>query len=393
MRVAIHAPSLTPDVGGGYTYERDVIEALATARHETKHELIAVGPAPRPPHGWKESEYLSLDLDVARKVVGRVRRTIQAATPPGRRTIRRRADEEFQRRGIDIVWCVAAGSPTRELPFVTTVLDLQHRRQPIFPEVSAGGEWAARERFYVQELGRAAIVVVGNETGQAEVERLYGIPPERIRKLPHPTPRFALDDTTEANDALERHGLTPGFVFYPAQFWAHKNHVGLLQAIAILSSKHELALDAVFVGSDKGTQAHVRTVANELGLGAQVHFLGFVPRADLVTLYRQAFALAYVSYFGPENLPPLEAFALGCPVVAADVPGAREQLGDAALLASPRVPEEVAAALLRLHREPELRSTLTERGRNRAHSFRPAEYVRGMFAILDELEPTIRTWR
>ena len=47
-----------------------------------------------------------------------------------------------------------------------------------------------------------------------------------------------------------------------------------------------------------------------------------------------------MSLFGPENLPPLEAMALGCPVVAADVPGAREQLGDAAL----RVPPIDAAA-------------------------------------------------
>jgi glycosyltransferase involved in cell wall biosynthesis len=42
--------------------------------------------------------------------------------------------------------------------------------------------------------------------------------------------------------------------------------------------------------------------------------------------------LRYPSFFGAENLPPLEAFALGCPVIAADMPGAREQLGDAAIL-------------------------------------------------------------
>jgi hypothetical protein len=40
-----------------------------------------------------------------------------------------------------------------------------------------------------------------------------------------------------------------------------------------------------------------------------VRFLGFVPRSDLVMLYRHAFALAYVTFFGPENLPPLEVRA------------------------------------------------------------------------------------
>jgi glycosyltransferase involved in cell wall biosynthesis len=123
-----------------------------------------------------------------------------------------------------------------------------------------------------------------------------------------------------------------------------------------------------------------------------VRFLGFVPTEELIRLYQQAAALAYVSFGGPENLPPLEAFALGCPVVAADVPGAVEQLGDAALLVDPRSPEAIAEMLARVIREPAVAEDLRSRGRRRAESRRAEAFVRGMFAWLDGFERVRRSW-
>ncbi len=52
-----------------------------------------------------------------------------------------------------------------------------------------------------------------------------------------------------------------------------------------------------------------------------------------------------MTFFGPENLPPLEAFALKCPVIASNVSGSEEQLGDAAILVNPVNPEEIAQAI------------------------------------------------
>jgi glycosyltransferase involved in cell wall biosynthesis len=76
-------------------------------------------------------------------------------------------------------------------------------------------------------------------------------------------------------------------------------------------------IEMVFTGSDKGNAGHVFGKINELGLHDQVHMLGFVPREDLRALYSKA-------------LSPREAFTLGCPVIASRIPGAEEQLGDAA---------------------------------------------------------------
>ena len=114
---------------------------------------------------------------------------------------------------------------------------------------------------------------------------------------------------------------------------------------------------------------------------------------DLIALYRGAFALAYVTFFGPENLPTLEAFALGCPVVASDVAGAREQLGDAALLVDPKDPSSIATAIKALYDDANLRQTLIEKGRVRAESRQQKHFVRGVFDALDEFEPVRRCWK
>src|SRR5262249_3767166 len=114
---------------------------------------------------------------------------------------------------------------------------------------------------------------------------------------------------------------------------------------------------------------------------------------DLVALYRNAFVMTYVSLFGPDNLPPLEAMALGCPVIASNVSGSEEQLGDVALRVDASRPEAIAAAIKSVHDDPSLRARLVAAGSVRARAFTGDHFIRGVFEILDELVPFIRCWR
>jgi glycosyltransferase involved in cell wall biosynthesis len=180
-------------------------------------------------------------------------------------------------------------------------------------------------------------------------------------------------------------------LFYPAQFWPHKNHAVLLYALKCLKEKHIL-LDLVFVGQDKGNYSYIRRLSSKLGLDEQVHFCGFVPREDLIALYKNALCLTYPSFFGPENLPPLEAFALGCPVVASKVEGAKEQMGDAALLVEPNNEKAWAEAINKLLVEPELKEELIGAGKKRADEWRAVDFVDGIFDIIDECGSVRRCW-
>jgi glycosyltransferase involved in cell wall biosynthesis len=176
-----------------------------------------------------------------------------------------------------------------------------------------------------------------------------------VRTLHHPTPSFALraGERRPEKKPLDHLGVKGEFLFYPAQFWSHKNHVLLLRLLVALKREYGYAPQLVLTGSDKplfdsasvGNKAFVEHCAVGLSLQEQVIFAGFVSQEDLISLYQQAVALVFPSFFGPENIPPLEAFALGCPVIASRIPGSEDQMGDAALLVDPTDPEAWADAV------------------------------------------------
>ena len=151
-------------------------------------------------------------------------------------------------------------------------------------------------------------------------------------------------------------------------------------------------MQLVFVGSDKGNLEYIRNLAQTLGLAGQVHFLGFVPREDLIALYHGAFALTYMSLFGPANLPPMEAFACGCPVFVSDYRGARQQCEEAARFVNGLDPEDIAKAIQELKQNPELQLALIEKGHKLAARYTWESYILDIFKIFDEFEPVRRTW-
>ena len=279
------------------------------------------------------------------------------------------------------------------IPFAVMVWDLQHRNNPWFPEVSELYEWDNRERRG-KILQRASLIYTGTQQGREEIVSYYQVPPERIKVLPFATPVFALEAAKRhvRAEIFRKLGLSSEYILYPAQFWPHKNHVLVLEACKILRDSGGWSPAVVFVGSDRGNLNYVREYAQRLGLEDQIKFLGFVEQNDLIDLYKGAFCLAFPTFCGPDNLPPLEAFALGCPVIASEVPGAREQLGEAAILIPPTNERSLVDAMLSL-RDQKTRRRLVKAGRARAVATNWDDYVRGLFESWDEFAGIRRAWR
>ena len=395
MKVGVFLEDFSPDVGGGFTIQDDIFRALIELLDDTHHSFVIFCRRAEAVNKLSTNPRLqAVDFpgSLGKRVFARAERGLNSLLEKRQR--QSRLEQLCKEAGIEFMWFVGAEAVQLDLPYMAIVWDLQHRLQPWFPEVSAGGTWKHRESFYSEFLRRATIIIAGTDAGREEIERFYQVTGNRIKILPHPTPAFALNAGPGHADAvLKKYELRDNYLFYPAQFWSHKNHVNLLLAAAELKSKDGIDLPVVFVGSDKGNADYVRSFAAQLKPAVDVSFLGFVPVEDLIALYRGAFALAYVTFFGPENLPTLEAFALGCPVVASDVAGAREQLGDAALLVDPKDPSSIATAIKALHDDTNLRQTLIEKGRARAERSTAKTFVRNVFNALDEFEPVRRCWK
>jgi glycosyltransferase involved in cell wall biosynthesis len=264
------------------------------------------------------------------------------------------------------------------VPYVMAVHDLQHRLQPHFPEVSAMGEFARREYIYNAGCREAAGILVDSEVGKGHVVDLYGADPAKVHPLPYVAPSYI--DSPDLK-CLRHFKLPEKYIFYPAQFWKHKNHENLLRALALLKKKG-LTVPAVFTGSRKNGYADVMRLSEELGLTPQLSFLGYTSDRETVALYTAARALVMPTYFGPTNIPPLEAFVLGCPVVTSDVPGAYEQLGDAAILVPPADPAAIAGAVERIWTDDGLCRELVERGKKRVSSWTRADFAARLCQVI-----------
>ena len=399
MKVGIDLGNQSPEVGGGYTFSNEIFSALLQLRSTTSHKFVIFHRTKEPPQEIcaEDIQYLSLYRPPVSRLLSRASSLSKKVINKLRSRDQLHRTDWLQRivlsSGVEIVWNLTPYTCTMEIPYITVVWDLQHRLQPYFPEVSAKGKWSWRESNFAELCRRASVIITGTEAGKAEIEYFYQVPGNRIKILPHPTPNFALDaPNDDGEEILNRYGIPKGYLFYPAQFWSHKNHAGLLLAAQLLRDKYNLVFPLVFVGSDRGNYKYIKELADTLDLSPQVHFLGFVPQKDLVSLYRRAFALTYVTFFGPENLPPLEAFALSCSVIASNVQGAAEQLGDAAVLVDPKDPKEIALAVKELHDDVTWRQTLIQRGLERARRFTAEDFVNGILSILNDFEGVRRCW-
>ena len=247
MKVGVVVDSYTPEDGGAYTFQSEVVHALTRLADDSEHTFVFI---------TQQSETLRKDIDDGFEVIqlakanllDKIRSRLGRDYPSLRRTRRwlSSLDKAASKAGVDFIWFLGPRSYETDIPFLTIVLDLQHRLQPWFPEVSADGEWASREGPLSRHLPRAAGIIAGTQAGKAEIEHFYQVPAERVHILPHPTPAYVLDESVgdgDGQEVLDKYNLEPGYLFYPAQFWAHKNHTNLLYALKFLRDEHDLDAD------------------------------------------------------------------------------------------------------------------------------------------------------
>ncbi|MBP2233299.1 glycosyltransferase involved in cell wall biosynthesis [Azospirillum agricola] len=310
----------------------------------------------------------------------------------------------FRGSGIDWVFQLQPSETAFSalVPFVMPIHDLQHRLQPEFPEVSAHGQTEYRDYLYRNACRYATLILVESEHGKQDVLRFYGdaIGEDRIRVLPlyPPIRQGGMPSESDLQRVRANYGLPPRYFFYPAQFWRHKNHRLILQALRRIEEETgetiPLVLSGTYVDPVRAIAfKEMMDFAVEIGVRDRVSYLGWVPDEDMPALYRLSAGLVMPTFFGPSNIPALEAWNYGRPVITSDIPGLREQTGDAGLLVDPRSPEQLAAAMLRLWRDEAFGNELAERGRRRLAACDWADFVRQVGDIVADASARVQDGR
>ncbi|WP_191859194.1 glycosyltransferase family 4 protein [Hanstruepera ponticola] len=238
----------------------------------------------------------------------------------------------------------------QNFPFITTNWDLGHLSMYAFPEVSNDASFAKREKWYHTTFKKALAIFVESESGKREVTNYLNVNEARIFVTPiFPGKVIHLDLSFDIQTKiLSKLGLkSQKYFFYPAQFWAHKNHYNLIQGFKLFSSI-EKDVKLVLTGSDKGNLNYILSLIEKEELTNSVKYLGFVELDDMNTLYRNALALVMPTCLGPTNMPLLEARALDCPVLCSDIEGHKEQMGDGALYFNPLLSDDIYSAMIKI---------------------------------------------
>lgn len=248
-----------------------------------------------------------------------------------------------------------------KIPALTAIHDLMHRYEGKFPEVSADGEYELREFKYKNICKWSKAILVDSKCGKDQVCASYNVNSRKIFELAYIPPKYIFEEDIEEVNIIKKYNLPEKFIFYPAQFWKHKNHENLIKAISLLKSEIE-DINLVLIGSKKNAYDEVKELVNKLNLNKYVYFLGYVPDKEIKFFYNKAKMMVMPTFFGPTNIPPLEAMALGCPLAVSNIYGMPEQVGDAALTFNPNSIEDIAKCIKKLWDDEELCNELIEKG-------------------------------
>ena len=255
-----------------------------------------------------------------------------------------------------------------QLPSVYNPHDLQYLHYPQFFDPQKIALW---NNLYPSGCFFAETVVVSSEWVKQDVVRHYNITPTKVQVIPWAT---SADDYPEPTTEIilrvrKKYRLPQDFALYPAMVLEHKNHLRLLEALALVRDRHGLKINLVCTGRYGKFWKRVEERLFALRLQDQAKFLGMIPAQELRALYRLAQFVVVPSLFEASSGPVREAWLDGAPVACSNVTSLPVQVQDAALLFDPFSVETIAEAIVQMVTNPDLRKFLSERGKARLRVF------------------------
>jgi len=374
VKIAIDIRRMT-EFGVG-TYIRNVVRTLG--RLDRKNQYVLIGS----PGQMHEFAALPENFEI-----------IPASGPE--RTLRgyREFRTALTRLDCDLVhvpnlFSIPRGMPC---PYVLTVHDMvEHMSRPW----GRSGFWRALRWQLTRRVleGAARIVAVSNFT-KTEIEKLFGIPADRIEVVYNAIDeRFLRGHTSTAERELiaQRYQVTYPFLLYAGRISPHKNVVRMIEAFSALKAELEKDhiypdLKLIIIGDDLSGNPDLRRTVVRSGVQNDVRFLGFVPIEVLRIFYDEAKVFVFPSLYEGFGLPPLEAMAHGTPVVTSNVSSLPEVVGSAAVLVNPENVFEIMRALHRVLIDQALRSRMVELGYQQVKRFSWEASVRRILDVYRQI--------
>lgn len=275
------------------------------------------------------------------------------------------SDGTTEREGVDVMHFIIQRAFFTAVPSIYHPHDLQHVHLPQF---FSPRERVKRDVMLGSFCRQAKVVAVASEWVKRDVMGHFDLPEQKVQVVPITGALGAYPAPTPAqlDDCRRELGLPEDFALYPAQTWPHKNHLKLLEALAVLKSRGIVA-PLICSGRTNEFFGTVQKRMSELGLDGQARFVGFVSPVQLQCLYALCRCVVVPTLFEAASAPLNEAYMAGAPAACSNVTSLPEQAsGGAALVFDPNDVNDMADKIAAIWGDENLRASLVGRGKERA---------------------------
>jgi glycosyltransferase involved in cell wall biosynthesis len=233
------------------------------------------------------------------------------------------------------------------IPALSWVPDFQHRHMPQL--FSRRAYWRREIGFLLSFVGTSHIML-SSKDARADFDNFYRRGKTKTYVVPFAVPAPPAAPPEMLSNAVAEYNLPKQWVFLPNQFWQHKNHAVVIDALAIAAkSNPEICVVCTGAQSDPRSPGHFQGLMNKValhGLERNFRVLGLVPYGHVGALMQNALALLNPSKFEGWSTVVEEAKAIGKPLILSDIGVHREQTGNQARYFGADKPELLAQHLL-----------------------------------------------
>jgi glycosyltransferase involved in cell wall biosynthesis len=231
-----------------------------------------------------------------------------------------------------------------------------------------------------------AFVAVSNAV-KTDVVAHTGVDPAKVFPIHNgfdPTLFQPVRDPARLAAVRKKYQLPDRFILWCGQIESRKNVARLLRAFALIKERvpHQL----VMAGEQRWSTSAELQVMRELHIEDRVFFPGWIQHGDLAAVYSLADLFAFPSLYEGFGIPLIEAMACGCPIVTANTCAPPEVLDGSGYLVDPLSVEDIAAGMLKVLFDGELRDGMIVRGLARARAFSWEKCSKQVLEVFDSLE-------
>jgi len=239
-------------------------------------------------------------------------------------------------------------------------------------------------------LKNAKKIIAVSENTKKDIIKKFKTEPEKIVVISEAADkRFKVIKENKVNKILKKYNIQDDYILFVGTLEPRKNLVKLIKSYYRLVIHYNLnKFKLVLVGKKGWYYQDIFNLVKKFKLEDKIIFTGYLPDEDIPCLCNGAKCFVYVSLYEGFGLPPLEAMACGCPVIASNNSSLPEVAGKAAILVNPQNINEIAAVLHKVLTDDLIREKMRQKGLQRAQEFTWGKTADQILNLLKEIDLT-----